>query len=138
MKKIIISLALFLYSGIIFSQHDITLEIKGVKQQGGTLYVSLFNSEQSYKKMDVYRSLEIKPFNETVSIGLTIPSGEYFFSLFQDSNGNGELDSNIFGLPKELVGLSNYDGKGIPGNFNRHKVLVNETTKNITVHLYKI
>lgn len=45
---------------------------------------------------------------------LTIPniaSGEYAVAVFADVNGNGKLDSNFFGIPKEPVAVSR-DAKG--------------------------
>jgi uncharacterized protein (DUF2141 family) len=35
-----------------------------------------------------------------------IPAGEYAVAVFPDMNGNGVLDSNFFGIPKEPVGVS--------------------------------
>ena len=40
-----------------------------------------------------------------------IPYGTYAISAFFDENGNGKLDYNIFGIPKESAGISNnYSG----------------------------
>jgi len=58
--------------------------------------------------------------------------------MYRDGNNNGKLDTNIVGIPKELFGFSNYDGKTVPGDYKRHKVLVNDLTDRITVHLYKL
>lgn len=138
MKKIIVSFAVFLYTVICVGQVSFNLEISGVEKHGGRLYLSLFDSEQKYKEKRVYLSLEVSSGSETLNVPLTLTCGEYFFSVFQDSNGDGKLETGIMGIPKELVGLSNYDGKGVPGNFNRHKVLINEKTKRIVIHLYKI
>ena len=49
--------------------------------------------------------------------------------LVHDINNNGKLDTTFIGIPKEPVGLSNYDGKSIPGKFNKHKFSVNENTE---------
>ncbi|MDF1549513.1 MAG: DUF2141 domain-containing protein [Bacteroidales bacterium] len=138
MKSILFFAAVFFLSWNCLAQQTFKLEIKGVKKHGGTVYVSLFNTEKSYKNKEVFLSKKIDASNETLYMQMQLPRGEYFFSVFQDNNGNGKLDTNLVGIPKELVGLSNYDGKNIPGNFNRHKVLVNETTKLVTVHLYQI
>jgi uncharacterized protein (DUF2141 family) len=32
-------------------------------------------------------------------------------SVYQDSNNNGQLDKNIFGIPKEKYGFSNNAGR---------------------------
>ena len=36
-----------------------------------------------------------------------VPPGTYAAQAFHDENGNGELDRNILGLPKEAMGFSN-------------------------------
>jgi uncharacterized protein (DUF2141 family) len=36
-----------------------------------------------------------------------IPPGQYAVSVFHDENGNGKLDRNFMGMPKEGVGASN-------------------------------
>ena len=50
--------------------------------------------------------------------------GEYLIAIFYDTNNNGILDTNLFGFPKEPVGLSNYKG-GIPGGFDKQKIPIN-------------
>ena len=45
---------------------------------------------------------------------------------------NGNLDTGFMDIPKEPVGLSNYNGKGIPGKFKKHKFTV---TEDITVNI---
>jgi len=72
--------------------------------------------------------------NTIVSQEVVLPVGEYLVAAFQDTNNNGRLDTNIFGVPRESAGLTNYTG-GIPRGFHRHKVPVNENTSKITVHL---
>jgi len=36
-----------------------------------------------------------------------LPSGDYAVSVFNDENNNGQLDTNLFGIPKEDWGVSN-------------------------------
>ncbi len=41
-----------------------------------------------------------------------LPQGTYAVKLYQDSNSNGTLDCNVFGVPKEPHGFSNdVDGR---------------------------
>jgi len=138
MKNIISCLAVFLYCGMASAQNNLTLDIEGVKKNGGKLYISLFNNEETYKNREIYHSLLANSTSETVSLQIALPSGVYLISIYQDNNSNGKLDSNLLGIPKESFGFSNYNGKSVPGNFNKHKVLVNEKTKKITVQLYKL
>ncbi|NOQ27261.1 MAG: DUF2141 domain-containing protein [Bacteroidales bacterium] len=139
MKRLIISfLGVLLFSMNASAQNELSLEVKGVCKNSGIIKVSIFNNERSYKEKDIYKSFESKTYSDIISIPLTLPDGEYLFSIFQDSNENGVLDTRMLGIPKERVGFTNYDGKSIPGNFKKHKVLVNENTKRIIVNLYKI
>ncbi len=138
MKNIIICLIVVMSEGISFAQTNLRLEITGVKIEGGKLYVSLFNSERSFEQRKVYLTFVSNPDSVNIKLPLNLPAGEYLFSVYQDSNNNGELDTNFLGIPREPFGFSNYDGKSIPGSFKKHKVLVMETTKKISVNLYKI
>ena len=138
MTRIIFCLAVFLCSGIAFAQNSLTLEIAGVKKQGGKLYISFFNSEESFDKRKVCYSMETNATAETLRIPVSLSAGGYVISMYQDSNGNGRLDSNFLGIPREPFGFSNYNGKSAPGSFDKLKVMVNDKTKKVTVHLYKI
>ncbi len=138
MKRIIFCLAVFLCSGIAFAQNGFTLEVVEAKKNGGKLHISLFNSDNSFNERKIYYSLVKDADTETVCIPIDLPSGEYVFSMYQDSNGNGRLDSNFLGIPREPFGFSNYNGKSAPGSFDKLKVMVNDKTKKVTVHLHKI
>jgi uncharacterized protein (DUF2141 family) len=138
MKKILVCLAVLFCSGIAFAQNSLTLEIAGVKKSGGKIHISIFNNEKSFDERKTYCSMVANSISETVYVTIALPSGEYVISMYQDINGNGELDTNIMGIPKEPFGFSNYNGKSAPGNFKKHKVIVNESIKKISLHLYKI
>jgi len=138
MKKLIVFLAVLLCSGIVYSQNSLTLEVAGVKKQGGKLYISFFNSEESFDKRKSYYSMVTDVTAETIRIPVLLPTGGCVISIYQDSNGNGKLDTNFMGIPREPFGFSNYNGKSAPRSFEKHKVMVNDKTKKIVVHLYKI
>ena len=138
MKNIIACLVIILHFGIAFAQNNLILNIEGAIKEGGKIYISLFDNEESYNQRNVYRSLVANSTSETASVQVALPFGEYLFSVYQDQNSNGELDTNLLGIPKEKFGFSNYDGKSAPGCFKKHKVLINEKTCKISIHLYKI
>lgn len=138
MRKILLCLTMLLLSAITSAQISVKLNVDGVEKNGGKIYVSIFNSETTYKVRKAYHSFTLDSKNEIVIKGLTLPIGHYVISIYQDSNRNGKLDSNLIGIPKEKFGFTNYDGNGAPGNFNRHKVDINETSKVVVVRLYKI
>ncbi|MDH5394309.1 MAG: DUF2141 domain-containing protein [Gammaproteobacteria bacterium] len=87
----------------------LSVKVKGLRSSNGTVRVSLYNSEESY-------SNHLKPFKAAV-LAITdqqcewqlqdLEPGDYAIKLFHDVNGNAELDSSVFGVPKEPYGFSN-------------------------------
>ena len=75
--------------------------------------------------------------NATMSRELLLPNGEYVISAIKDANNNKRLDFGLFGIPRELLGISNYNGRGFPSrNFDRQKISIGRTTEKIVVNLY--
>jgi len=138
MKKIILCLTMLTISAIASAQVMAKLKIEGVEKNEGKIYVSIFNSEPTYKVREPYLSFSLNADNEKVTKDLSLPAGQYVFSIYQDSNGNEKLDTNLIGIPKEKFGFTNYDGKSAPGGFNRHRVQINEKVNEVVVSLYKI
>jgi uncharacterized protein (DUF2141 family) len=136
----IIALCLFtLIMPAIASAHvKVSIKIHGVKKDGGKIYLSIFNSEPAYKAKEAYKSFVLIAENNLVTKEIQLPDGHYVFSIYQDSNGNEKLDTNLVGIPKEKFGFTNYDGKSAPGGFNRHKVKINMSCNEVVVALFKI
>jgi uncharacterized protein (DUF2141 family) len=62
---------------------------------------------------------------ETVSATVHgLPAGRYAVRLFHDTNGNGELDVNMLGIPREAYGFSNNAGSRGPAGFDDAAVVV--------------
>jgi uncharacterized protein (DUF2141 family) len=123
--------------GIEASAQEIQAELRilNVEPKGGTVYVAVYESAESYKAQKAYKGFILVPESGTLRLSLSLPKGEYMFSIFQDRNGNGKLDTNFLGIPKELVGISNYDGKGIPGGFDKQKILLDGSRKVVEIRL---
>ena len=135
MKKIIF---LFLVSVNLFSQEfKINLQINNVKQNKGKIFIAVYNKAESYKKQVPDIPIIIESKTNPLSIELSIPKGDYVFSVFQDINDNNKLDTNLVGMPKEPVGISNFDGKGIPGSFKKLNMKIDKDTK-VTINLIEI
>jgi len=120
------------------NSRTITLEIINVIENGGIIYVFIYSNEQSYRNREANFMFQFASNSKVISHELSIPYGEYAIAIFQDSNNNGQLDYGLFGIPRELVGMSNYLGRGFPANnFDKLKMSVNDTTDKITVGLYR-
>jgi uncharacterized protein (DUF2141 family) len=136
MKKIIFILMLLIaFTGLNADEFTVTLEITGVKINGGTVYVAVYDSAEAVKNDIPCRTFKLEATSTTVSVQTQLDEGYYRVSVFQDENGNGKLDTGLFGIPKEPIGISNYSGRGIPGNFEKLKLWIGQDTSKVTVNL---
>ena len=100
------------------------LEITGINVNQGQIYVKIYSNDRDYRNDIPCAVYVLESASQIIVYSFDIPEGEYLIALFQDTNNNGQLDTNFLGFPREPVGLSNYSG-GIPGGFNRQKIPIN-------------
>jgi len=127
------------FIGDIFADDTVrfTLEITGINVNQGQIYVKIYSNENDYKKDIPYVSFALKSAAPSIIHSFEILKGEYLIAIFQDTNNNGKLDTNLIGFPKEPVGLSNYSG-GIPGGFNKQKIPINNTSNRVTINVGRV
>ncbi|HRY73203.1 MAG TPA: DUF2141 domain-containing protein [Spirochaetia bacterium] len=113
------------------------LEIRGASAGGGKLHVSVFDGEAAYSARRPCKIAELEPM-DAAPLLLDLPEGEYLVWVFQDLDGDGDLDSSFLGIPKEPVGLSAWDGKGPPGGFGRHKVRLGGDAPTVVLRLFSL
>jgi uncharacterized protein (DUF2141 family) len=123
-------------AGSLYADIPFTLEIRNVTVNGGTVYVSVYSNEESFKPDNARPALSmtLEPAHGTILLEIQIPEGEYVIGAFQDTNGNGAMDYNFFRIPKEPYGFSNMRGK-IPGNFHRLKFKIDNQNTGIVIPL---
>jgi len=138
-KTVFLAFLALLCVGNIFAANNatLTLNITGVAVNEGKIYVRLYSNEKDYKKDVPHTTFSLESASKSITHSFSIPKGEYLIAIFQDTNKNRMLDTNLIGLPTEPVGLSNYNG-GIPGGFNKHKIQINAGTNKIAINLGKI
>lgn len=86
------------------------LLISGLPNESGTLYIGWYDEADAFPKVDKARhgqKVEARGPGEVTVAGPDLPPGRYAISAFFDTNGNGELDTNLFGIPSEPYGFSN-------------------------------
>lgn len=92
------------------SQTSIQIQVTDVSSQKGEIFAALYSSENGFPS-DASKSIKtakIVPSDGKASLNFTqIPEGKYAVAIFQDINGDGKLNTNIFGIPKEGYGFSN-------------------------------
>lgn len=63
-----------------------------------------------------------------------VPFGTYAVRLYHDENDNGELDTNVFGVPREAYGFSNNArGRFGPPNFEEAAFTVESDSLSLTI-----
>ena len=144
MKKILTLFFCMMIFGSSYSQtmdgealFDVEIVVTGIKENSGTIVISIHDSAESFRKHIPYRNVELAAAGEKAVYHIRLKAGEYAFCVYHDVNGDGKLNTNAIGIPKEPFGFSNYDGKGPPGNFKKHKVFI-DGAATLTIPLVKM
>lgn len=73
----------------------------------GELHLAVYDSELGFQTREELLSFVRPTTGQTLSLELQLPAaGDYVLAAFHDLNGNGELDTNMFGVPTEPYGFS--------------------------------
>lgn len=85
------------------------LKIEGIDRVEGEIRIALFNSEEEYnRKESPLYAVVLSVDDKTITWSQdSLYFGEYAIAVYHDKNENGELDSNLLGIPKEAYGFSN-------------------------------
>ncbi len=87
---------------------DIELEISGINSNNGKIYIQLFQGEENYQQGKPAAATFIKAQKGSSTVMFNnIEKGEYAIRLYHDENDNGELETNLFGMPVEGYAFSN-------------------------------
>lgn len=91
---------------------ELIVEVGAVRSPLGQVRVALYDQAEMFLKPEGMRMAIAKPASRgAMSVRFTdLPEGRYAVALYHDENGNGKLDSNLIGIPKEGTAFSN-DGR---------------------------
>jgi uncharacterized protein (DUF2141 family) len=89
---------------------SILLNVSNIRSNTGKVNISLFATSDGFpsspEKATAIQSVTIQ--NNQVSVRFeNIPFGTYAIACHHDENGNGKMDTNLLGIPKEGYGTSN-------------------------------
>ncbi len=115
------------------------IEVDGFEDLTGGLMIAVFNSEDHFpsETEKAVKSLKAAVTADTMTVAIKgLPVGQYAVSLYHDVNGNGKLDTGLFGAPTEPYGFSN-NARGFAGPPSYAATLVSvsedETRISVTV-----
>ena len=104
-------MAVFLFPIISKSQTATqTIVFNNLDKKEGKIYIAWYNKEEDFTKEDkihLAKVVEVKDKNTVTVVFENILPGTYAIAAFFDQNGNGKMDTNFFGIPKEKYGFSN-------------------------------
>ena len=116
----------------------LTVNITDVTKAVGKMAVKLVASSDAYDgkaKATAAQMLDVKSI-EPISMTFTdLKPGIYSVMVMHDENGNGQLDSNILGIPKEGYGFSNNPRVMRRPSFDETKFEVKDADLAITIEL---
>lgn len=121
------------------SAETLTVTVTGLRGARGTLFMTVWNDEGRFlgdvRHAAARRKVQVSG-PETTVVVEGLPGGVYAVTAFHDENGNGELDRNFIGLPKEPTGVSNdARGKMGPPKFKAAAFELNGPSRSIPIRL---
>ncbi|MEM6294913.1 MAG: DUF2141 domain-containing protein [Myxococcota bacterium] len=97
--------------------HVVTAKIRGLRNADGGVMAFLHGSEDTFPKkfnQAAHRARKRQLSGGSTSLQFRgVQPGTYAVVVFHDENGNGKMDKNFVGFPKEGIGASNVK-KGRP------------------------
>ncbi|MFW0718592.1 DUF2141 domain-containing protein [Pedobacter sp. N23S346] len=115
-KNRFLPILLFSCIQLIFStaqaqSQELRVKVSDIRSAKGKIILNVFKDEASYEKQQPYTTLSFD--KKAISNGVlmvkgTVATGIYGITLIDDENGNGKLEKNFMGIPKEGFGFSNF------------------------------
>ena len=97
--------------------YRLTVRVRNAPENKGAVRVTIYGSEADFLRKPLRsQSTQAKGTDAVIELD-RLPGGEYAVAAYQDVNGNGKLDRNFIGIPKEPNGVSN----GAKGKFGPPK-----------------
>lgn len=109
--KTLSAVLVFAIAGALWAQEEsltLTVQVSGAKPGVGQAIFSLFNSKKTFLETPL-QSLE-KPIDENGAAEFRVPGimpGTYAVAIVYDEDNSGDLNTGLFGIPTEKVGVSN-------------------------------
>ncbi len=93
---------------------SVTITLTSSVSENGNMHLAVYDTDRGFSSRQEVISL-VRPTNgDPLSLEVDLPAeGEYVLAAFHDLNGNGKLDTNLFGAPTEPYGF----GKPAPSKW---------------------
>ncbi|MEQ8858663.1 MAG: DUF2141 domain-containing protein [Pseudomonadales bacterium] len=117
---------------------ELTIRIHDIPSGGGQIMIAVLGSEAAFDgKEPAIASLILPATASEITVSTSaLPPGSYALRVMHDRNGDGEMNSNLLGMPTEPWGFSN-DASGSfgpPGWQAARFDLTDQTSQNIRLN----
>jgi uncharacterized protein (DUF2141 family) len=115
----------------------LSIKISNIQSKGKILYVGIYRAGDEFPEFNKHwKNSKATTTRNEVTIEFDVPYGDYAVAVSHDLNGNGKLDKNLFGYPKEPFGFSNnYKPKLSSPNFSDCKFSYTQQSNSIMIKL---
>jgi len=119
---------------------DLLITVRDIQSDSGRVYVAVHAPRKDVKFPEAAGMISggwwLARAGELSIMFRDLPTGQYAVNAFHDANGNGDLDTNIIGMPIEGYGFGN-GATGIvgPPGFDEASVLVGTRPVEVTIPL---
>lgn len=89
---------------------QLTIKVAGIPSAKGNVLLAIFNDAVGFPddSKKAYKLDQVPAQKGAVEVKLSnVPAGTYAIAVFHDANGDGKLNTNALGIPKEAYGFSN-------------------------------
>ncbi len=128
------ALAICALAAPIANASDLTVNVEGIKTAQGMIMLGLFD-EATYNGDGAVGGASVTVEGGSISTTFEgLAPGEYAVRLYHDVNGDGEMNTNPFGMPTEPYAFSNdAQGRFGPAKWEAAKFTVTEATEVHTI-----
>ena len=115
----------------------LSIKISNIQSKGKILYVGIYRAGDEFPEFNKYwKNSKATTTSNEMTIEFDVPYGDYAVAVSHDLNGNGKLDKNLFGYPKEPFGFSNnYKPKLSSPDFSDCKFSYTQQSNSIMIKL---
>ena len=138
---ILLVIQLLATAGPLFSANEqpknsVTVAVTNISGQKGEIMAALFTSEKAFPN-DSKAAYKVAKATATGGRAVLqfdqVPPGKYAVALFHDVNGDGKLNTNIIGIPKEGYGVSNNVKNLFSGPSFKQSAFEHRNSTNLTI-----
>jgi uncharacterized protein (DUF2141 family) len=107
-----------LFMGLMFTllaaytqAQETQIKVTEIRSAKGSVILNVFKDNDAYDKQQPYKQFVFDKkalANGTLTIHCALEPGTYGITLIDDENGDGKLNKNFVGMPKEGFGFSNF------------------------------